>query len=141
MPDAGKPPKGAVRKGKTSTWEWVAAACGGTIFVALVGFLILAGLTRPERPRPDIVAHAERAVRLDSGTFLVPLSVENLGRLTGANVTVRGTLRDDGGNLIEESTTHFDFVAQQSTETGGLLFTADPGRGTLTVRAEGYADP
>jgi len=125
----------------TSPWEWVAAAAGGLILLALVGFLVHAGIARPAHPEPDIVAVPGPAVRLESGAYLVPLRVENRGRMTGANVTVRGSLRDEAGALIEESTATFDFVAQHSGETGGLYFTADPGSGTLTVRTEGYADP
>ncbi|MBN9022326.1 MAG: hypothetical protein J0H08_09595 [Rhizobiales bacterium] len=128
-------------KDLTSPWEWVAAALGAAILAGLVGFLVYAGVTRTEAPMPDIVATPAPPVRLGSGTYLMPLRVENLGHATGANVTVRGSLADAAGTVLEESATTFDFVAQHSVETGGLLFTADPRSGTLSVRVEGYADP
>lgn len=125
----------------TSPWEWVSAGIGAAIFIALVGYLVYAGLTRPEHPNPDIVATAGGVIRLESGTFLLPLTVTNLGADTGANVTVRGTLRDGSGALVEESSTTFNDAAQHSTTEGGLYFTTDPESGVLSLRVEGYADP
>ena len=125
----------------TSAWEWVAAAIGGAILATILGFLVYEGLTSPDGSPPGIVVAGEAPVRLATGAFLVPIRVVNHGKVTGANVTVRGELRSVDGAVVEESTTTFDFIAQHSEETGGLYFTADPATLRLALRVEGYTDP
>jgi uncharacterized protein (TIGR02588 family) len=125
----------------TSAWEWAVAAVGAVILAGIIGFLVNEGLSGPDGAAPAIVVAGEAPVRLATGRFLVPIRVVNEGRVTGANVTVRGELRDPGGALVEESTATFDFVAQHSAETGGLYFTVDPATLRLALRVEGYTDP
>ncbi len=125
----------------TSAWEWVAAAIGGAILATILGFLVYEGLTSPSRSQPGIAVAGGPPVRLATGTFLVPIRVVNHGKVTGANVTVRGELRNEDGAVIEESSATFDFIAQHSEETGGLYFTADPAALRLALRVEGYTDP
>ncbi len=125
----------------TSPWEWAAAAVGAAILVAIVGFLTYESIARPPQPRPEIVANAAAPVPLAHGAFLVPIAVENLGHATGAGVSVSGTLIGPDGAVVEASTVTFSFVAQHSTETGGLYFAADPRTLRLVLRVEGYTDP
>jgi len=129
------------RDGGTSPWEWTAAAFGAAILVAIVGYLVYESIARPPQPRPEIVASAEAAVPLRNGAFLVPIAVENRGHATGAGVNVSGTLVGPDGAVVETSAVSFSFVAQHSTETGGLYFAADPRTLRLDLRVEGYTDP
>lgn len=129
------------KDGGTSTWEWAAAAVGAAILVAIVGYLIYEAWARPPQPRPEIVASAEAPVSLADGAFLVPITVENRGHATGAGVNVSGTLLGADGAVVETSAATFSFVAQHSTETGGLYFAADPRTFRLVLRVEGYTDP
>jgi uncharacterized protein (TIGR02588 family) len=125
----------------TSPWEWAAAGIGAAILATIVGYLVYEAIARPPGGQPDIVVSGEPAIPLPSGTFLVPIVVENRGHATGAGVTVSGALLDASGAVTEESAVTFDFVATHSAETGGLYFTADPGSRRLVLRVEGYADP
>jgi uncharacterized protein (TIGR02588 family) len=127
--------------GGTSPWEWAVAAVGGLILAAIVGFLVYEAIARPPQTKPEITATGGVAVKLASGTFLVPITVKNAGHETGAGVTVSGALIDDGDAVIEESAVTFAFVPQHSRETGGLYFSADPGQYRLEMRVEGYTDP
>lgn len=127
--------------GGTSPWEWAIAAVGGVILAAIVGFLVYEAIARPPQTKPEITATGGAAVKLASGVFLVPITVKNTGHETGAGVTVSGSLIGDGGAVIEESAVTFAFVPQHSRETGGLYFSADPGRYRLAMRVEGYTDP
>ncbi len=139
--DAAKPRHGSGREGGTSAWEWAVAGVGGVILAAVVGFLVYEAIARPPDVRPEIGVAGAAPLALGNGTFLVPVTVTNTGHATGADVSVSGALVDGDGATIEESTITFDFVAQHSTETGGLYFTADPRSNRLVLRVEGYTDP
>jgi uncharacterized protein (TIGR02588 family) len=137
-PEAGK------RRGRdsgTSPWEWAAAAVGAAILLSIVGYLVYAGVSRPERAEPAIAVSGKPPVTLADGTHLVPFTVENRGHTTGAGVTVSGALLDAAGAIVEESAVTFDFIAPRSREHGGLYFTADPRGLRLQLRAEGYTEP
>lgn len=125
----------------TSGWEWAAAGVGAVILAGILAFLVHEGMSSPNGTKPAIVAAGEAPIRLATGTFLVPIRVVNEGKVTGANVTVRGELRSVDGTVVEESAATFDFVAQHSEETGGLYFAADPATLDLGLRVEGYTDP
>mgnify|MGYP000049699568 CR=1 FL=1 len=127
--------------GGTSPWEWAVAAVGFVILAGIVGYLVYEGFSDTPSAHPDIVVVGEGPVRLASGTYLVPITVENRGDVTGAAVQVIGTLIDDAGVLFEESRTIFDFVPQHSKDAGGLYFAADPAAGRLELRVEGYIEP
>jgi uncharacterized protein (TIGR02588 family) len=125
----------------TSGWEWAAAGVGAAILAGVLGFLVYEGVSKPGGAKPAIVVAGDTPVRLETGAFLVPIRVANEGHTTGANVTVRGELRDPDGVVVEESTATFDFIAQHSEETGGLYFSVDPATLGLALRVEGYTDP
>jgi uncharacterized protein (TIGR02588 family) len=129
------------KRGGTSPWEWAAAAVGAAILVAIVGYLIYESIVRPPEARPEIVVTGEAPVPLGDGAFLVPIEVRNRGHVTGAGVNVSGALVGPDGTVIEESAVTFGFVAQHSTETGGLYFAADPRSLRLVLRVEGFTDP
>lgn len=125
----------------TSGWEWALAGVGAVILAGIVGFLAYEGLSSPNGAKPAIVVTGEAPVLLTTGTFLVPIRVLNEGKVTGANVTVRGELLSADGTVVEASAATFDFVAQHSEESGGLYFTADPATLRLALRVEGFTDP
>jgi uncharacterized protein (TIGR02588 family) len=133
--------KGAGAKRGTTPWEWAAAGVGVVILAGIVGYLIYEGIAGDAGEHPDIKVVGGAPKLMESGLFLVPITVTNSGELTGAEVGIVGTLRDRSGGTIEESRTTFDFVPQRSEGTGGLYFTADPGKVSLELRVEGYTDP
>ncbi len=137
----GKDDSGSGKGAGTSGWEWILAGVGALILAGVVGFLVYEGLSSPNGAKPAIVVAGEAPVKLPTGMFLVPIRVVNEGKVTGANVTVRGELRGADGMVVEESATTFDFVAQHSAESGGLYFTSDPATLDLGLRVEGYTDP
>lgn len=140
-PAAGPAEDGDGQDSGTSGWEWGAAGVGAVILAGILGFLVYEGISSSNGTKPAIIATGEAPVLLDTGTFLVPIRVVNHGKVTGANVTVRGELRSADGAVVEESAATFDFVAQHSEETGGLYFTADPAKLTMALRVEGFTDP
>jgi uncharacterized protein (TIGR02588 family) len=123
---------------RISRWEWVTAAAGLLLVVSAVAILLAQGLGGGRRP-PDVVVHADSVAPATRG-FRVGFRVVNRGDLTAAAVIVRGTLALDGG-VAETSEAQLDYVPGRSEREGGLFFEHDPRRGTLTLRAIGYANP
>ena len=122
----------------TSRLEWAAAAMGGVLLAALIGYLAYTGLTAAAGP-PRVEV---RTGQLDQGPggYIVQFTARNDGHSTAAAVKVRGRL-SLGDQVVEESEAVLDFVPERSEREGGLFFERDPRRHTLSVRAEGYAKP
>ena len=76
-----------------------------------------------------------------SGSTVATLNgIDNASRRTAAAVSIEGTLRD-GGQTVETSTATLSFVPGHSERKAGLIFTRDPRRHALEVRATGYEEP
>ena len=95
-------------------------------------------MTRGRTP-PDLRAVAERVLDLDHG-YVVQFRALNEGGSTAAEVTIEGELVGPDGTT-ERAEAVLDYLPPRSDREGALLFTTDPRRGELRLRATGYAKP
>lgn len=122
----------------TSALEWAVAILGGALVIALLGYLVMEAVRRPDTP-PDVLARVER-VRVVRGGYLVQIRVANRGERTAQGLTVTGELRRDGAAPATSAAT-FDYVPARSERAGGLFFQEDPRAGQLELHVGGYQEP
>lgn len=123
---------------QTSTWEWLVAALGLIVTLAMIAFMVREAVNGPSGP-PDVVMRTV-TVTHGGGGYLVSFQAENRGGRTAAGVIVEGTLEADGEE-IEASETELDYLPARSSKRGGLWFREDPRRYRLELRARGYEEP
>jgi uncharacterized protein (TIGR02588 family) len=118
--------------------EWIVAGLGILLVGGSIAFLIHHSMTRDQTP-PAIRAVAERVLDLDHG-YVVQFRALNEGGSAAAEVTIEGELVVPDG-ATERAEAVLDYLPPGSDREGALLFTMDPGRGELRLRATGYAKP
>lgn len=114
--------------------EWVAAAVGLMIALALLGILSREAILGDGRGVPILAARAEAIEATPTG-FVARIVVTNAAEQTAARVEIEGAA---GG---EVSSASVDYVPGHSQAEGGLLFSDDPRRTGLKVRVTGYQLP
>ena len=123
---------------KEISWlEWLVAAIGLVLVVAVVAFMIVEANGDPGPPR--ITVGVDSVVALDDGTYLVEFTAANRSDASAAAVGITGDVRS--GAETETSRTTLDYIPARSERRGGLHFKLDPRRGTIRLRAEGYQEP
>ena len=122
------------RKDPVPLLEWVAAAIGLVIALALLGTIGLEAIRGTDRQVPVL---EPRVLRIESSSagHVVLFEVANRSGQTAAAVQVMGTA---GG---EESQAALDYVPGRSEAKGGLLFSRDPRGQKLEIRVTGYQQP
>jgi uncharacterized protein (TIGR02588 family) len=120
-------------------WEWVVAAMGGALVVAVLGFMAYEATTLSDHPMPKLTVRID-TVASHAGGHVVEFRVGNSGDATAADVLIQGELRSDVG-VLERSEATIGFVPARSWRTGGLVFTNDPRRHRMEVRAVGFERP
>lgn len=118
--------------------EWIVGAIGLIIVVGLISFLIYEAFTESERP-PIIVVDTV-SVSSAGGNYLARFTLDNTGGITGADVTIEGTLSSDG-EVVETSYVTVPYVPPDSIREGGLYFTQNPEQYDLQLRVLGYRIP
>ena|SRR5215213_4455801 len=134
---AGAADGGNAPRGVTSPWEWVVGVLGALCVAGTIAFMGYEAVAR-ERTPPDLVVQVESVSRTTGG-WLVEVRARNRGTTTAAQVKVEGELR--GGGEPETREVTIDYVPGRSERTAGMIFTRDPRRGTLELRARGYDMP
>jgi uncharacterized protein (TIGR02588 family) len=125
-------------RGKEISWlEWLVAAVGLVLIVAVIAFMIVEANRDSETPR--IGVRVDSVSVLGDGGYLVQFTAVNRGGASVAAVGVVAEVRD--GAETETSRATMDYLPARSERRGGLHFTLDPRRGTLRLRAEGYQKP
>jgi uncharacterized protein (TIGR02588 family) len=118
--------------------EWIVAGVGVLLVGGAIAFLVYHSMTRGQTP-PDIRAVAERVLELEHG-YVVQFRARNEGGSAAAQVTVEGEFVAPDGTT-ERAEAVLDYLPPRSDREGALLFTGDPRRGELRLRAKGYAKP
>lgn len=126
------------RAGRTSPLEWLIAALGALLVSGAVAFLLHDAVTEPDSP-PLLEVGVDTVIAGPQG-FVVKFRIRNGGQETAASVQVAGELRSDSG-VVEQAETTVEFVPAEAERGGGLLFTRDPSRYRLELRALGYDEP
>jgi uncharacterized protein (TIGR02588 family) len=119
--------------------EWIAAAVGLLLILAMLGVLGWEALKGNGKHAPFVDVSVER-VTAAAGGYVVEVVLRNRTPSTAAAVEVEGELAS-GGTAIETSSATIDYVPGESTRRAGLFFTRDPRDLELKVRALGYARP
>lgn len=122
----------------TSVLEWIAAGVGLVAALALLGIIANDAITGRDDPVPVLSVEAQRVVPTPTG-YVLEFRVVNSSDQTAAAVQVEGSLKGGAEEIV--STATIDYVPGESQATGGLVFPADPRRGSLELRATGYEIP
>lgn len=122
----------------TSTVEWIAAACGAALFLAMIGYMTYAGIHEVDGAPSIELATVPPIAQGDR--FLVGFTATNVGQATATSLTVRATL-DEGEREVESQDVTIDYLPMRSSRAGGFFFTRDPKNYRLTVIATSYLDP
>ncbi|OMQ15500.1 hypothetical protein A7K94_0208985 [Modestobacter sp. VKM Ac-2676] len=135
--DDAREPGGDAEDG-TSRGEYVLGALGALVVLLVLGFLVhQAVFVRDSGPRLSVTSSAVQAA---AGGWSVPFEVRNEGGTTAEQVQVTGVLSRDGEE-VQQATATIDYVAPHSRQSGALLFSVDPGSGTLEIRPAAYTTP
>ena len=118
--------------------EWAAAALGLIIVLAAIASLLFQAIRGSGSP-PQIDVSV-LTVEAQQGAYLVRIRVANTGGSAAAQLVVEGALKPQEGEAQRSQIT-LDYVPARSQRHAGLLFTSDPNKGKLQVRAIGYQDP
>jgi uncharacterized protein (TIGR02588 family) len=129
---------GAVPLVEGTPWlEWAASGIGLLIVLAVLALLVKDLFDTGAPPALRVEAGA---VTAHSGGFTVQFRVHNGARAPAARVEVEGVLRE-AGQVVESGRAVLDYVPGRSVRGGGLVFSRDPRRGELELRALGHAEP
>ena len=123
---------------KRNWLEWAILTISVAMVVALVGYLLVAGLSNsgPAMLRADVVT-AEATDGPDGG-WLVPLTVRNDGGMAAVSIVVEGTATIAGAE--ESSELVIDLLAAGSQVELTLGFSGVPD-GEIQVRVVGFETP
>lgn len=122
-----------------SLLEWIAAAIGALLVIGTLTFIGLEALATKDGS-PPILQVTPVSVASEGGSHVVQVKVTNSSSQTAAAVQIQGELRR-GGQALETSNATLSYVPAQSEQMAGLLFTLDPRRYSIQVRATGYEEP
>jgi uncharacterized protein (TIGR02588 family) len=123
----------------TPPLEWIAAAIGLILLIAVLTVIGREALRAGESPSPAIAVHATRIVASEGG-YIVEFEAVNRSGGTGAAVEIEGVL-GPADQPVETSTATLDYVAGHARAKGGLYFSHDPRTQPLALRALGYRTP
>lgn len=124
----------AARRTNTPALEWIAAAIGLVLLLAVFAVIAREALGGETDQLPAIEVRATRVAPAGKG-FVVEFEAANTASGTAAAVTVEAKLGD------ETSTATLDYVPAHGAVKGGLFFTGDPRGQPLELRATGFQTP
>ncbi|PWG02048.1 hypothetical protein [Sphingosinicella humi] len=123
----------------TPALEWIAAAIGLVLTLAILGAMAWEAWVGSGDRLPAIEARIERIVPAGTG-YVAEIVLDNRSPSTAAAVEVEGELTKSDGTTAT-STATIDYVPGASVRRAGLVFTDDPRRGRLEIRVLGYSEP
>lgn len=126
-------------RGSKPMLEWVSAAVGLMLTLAMLGFLGWKAITGNHEAPPTITVDNGEITPVGSG-YVVEIVATNESGATAAGVQVQGRIMH-GGRSLATSTVTFDYVPGHSSRHGGMFFESDPRTGDLRTRALGYSEP
>jgi uncharacterized protein (TIGR02588 family) len=123
----------------TPVLEWIAAAIGLILTLAMLGFIGWQAWKSTGEELPAIEVRIQRIVPA-AGGFVAEFAAANLSPATAAAVQIEGELRE-GERVVATSQVTLDYVPGNSEQRGGLFFRENPQAYGFEVRALGYAKP
>lgn len=116
--------------------EWASAAVGLALAGSVLGLTAWDAMFGVASPPSIEVRLVE--VHPTAHGFLARVEAINHGGEPVAQVVVEGVLGEDP--KAETATATFDYIPEQSSAKGGLIFEDDPRAGPLKLRAKGFID-
>ncbi|HTE50205.1 MAG TPA: hypothetical protein VK698_04980 [Kofleriaceae bacterium] len=126
------------RTGTTTPLEWAAALLGLAVVLAALAVLVQQAVSGGGGS--PIIATEVIAIERAGTSYRVEVRVVNRGERTAGQLKIEGTIDGTGGEP-ETSDTVLDYLPPHSRRPVILLFTRDPRRNHLAVRAVSFADP
>jgi uncharacterized protein (TIGR02588 family) len=126
------------KKEEVSRYEWLAAALGGVIFLALIGYFAREAMRLDGGP-PDIVARVDSVTRASAG-YIAHITATNAGGSAATAVRILGELTRDGADP-ETAEVTLDLLGRRSRQSAGLYFSRDPAQHQLRVRPVSFLVP
>jgi uncharacterized protein (TIGR02588 family) len=123
----------------TPVLEWISAAIGLVLTLAMLGFIAWQAGKRTGEEPPAIKVHVQQILSAGDG-YVVEFAARNLSPATAAAVQIEGELVE-GERVIATSQVTLDYVPGNSERRGGLFFRENPRAYDLEIRALGYAKP
>ncbi|WP_306752324.1 TIGR02588 family protein [Paracoccus actinidiae] len=123
----------------TPVLEWISAAIGLVLTVAMLGFIGWQAWKHTGEEPPAIKVHVQHILPAGDG-YVVEFVAVNLSPATAAAVQIEGELIE-GERVIATSQVTLDYVPGNSERRGGLFFRENPQGYDLEIRALGYAQP
>ncbi|MDX0489556.1 TIGR02588 family protein [Sinorhizobium medicae] len=127
-----------MRKPGTSVTEWIVAGVSCIALLAVLGYLILDGLSG-NNGAADIIVRPAEVTAMNDG-YVVEFAADNRAGKSVASVEIKGELHD-GQEMVEESSVTIDYIPQKSGRKGALIFRNDPEDYDLRIFASGYSEP
>ncbi|WP_425999295.1 hypothetical protein [Caulobacter sp. DWR1-3-2b1] len=133
-PAAGRTGKPLQPAEATPPLEWASAAVGLALALTAFGFVAHDAVFGEDTP-PVIEVRLLGVTATPHG-YVAEVRAINHGGTPAAQVQIEGVLE----GASEPSQATFDYIPEESSATGGLVFDTDPRQGKLTLRAKGYVD-
>lgn len=119
--------------------EWLVFAVGLVLIVSLLTYLTYDAVTLGNDP--PLIETRIGDVRTFNDSYLLPVTVQNLGDATAESVTVEVALMN-GDTEIETAEMSIDFLPRKSTRSGWVTFETDPNSvDEIAPRILGYQVP
>ncbi len=115
-----------------TTAEWVSLVISLTILIMLIGLLLYAFLKDEDRPPVIEVQPQLEQVRRESGSFYLPVEVENLGSQTAEDVSIQMTLSNENAHM-EAVTFNIAYLSGGETVNRVVIFQQDPSTSELVA--------
>lgn len=122
------------RAAPTPILELVLAGISAVLIAALVGYLLLLATRSGDPHPPDVSVRLSAPERLEHG-WLVRFEAVNDGDEPAGQLRLELLAGD------ERAETVIDFLAAQSSATGGFFLARDPSGAPLEARPLGYVEP
>ncbi len=123
----------------TPVLEWISAAIGLVLTLAMLGFIAWQAWKRTGEEPPAIKVHVQQILSAGDG-YVVEFAAVNLSPATAAAVQIEGELVE-GERAVATSQVTLDYVPGNSERRGGLFFRENPEAYGLEICALGYAKP
>ncbi|MBA3240522.1 MAG: hypothetical protein H0T60_04775 [Acidobacteria bacterium] len=119
--------------------EWVVFGVGLALVAGTLGFLVYDGASAGGDAPPDLRIELGEATRRGE-SFVVPVTVKNVGGQTAEGVTVEVSLERDG-SPPEQGEFGIAFLPRGGKREGFVTFNTDPSGSRLVPRVLGYEKP
>lgn len=126
-------------KTKKNALEWLVFFVGLALIASCVGLLISQMRSGSSNARADLVISTDAPVSTSSG-FLVPVTVENHGNATAADIEGEVSLTQ-GGETVETGEFVLPYAPAGSQRKAAVMFTRNPACCEVQSRVRGFVEP